>query len=222
MKIINIIIISLIVVLFNSCATIKNPPISNSINKLDMSKGSIGFLTLKVSNNKNKIYQPEISYAFIWDDKIKDRNKYSIRVNEPFNSTENEFNEYIISFQLDKGEYVFRELSGQAGSFPISGIFSILLFKKISMPKNKILYFGHINAKVVNRIKENDLRAGPVFPLINQSITGASTGTFKIDIVDNYEADVALIKNRYKYLSNKIIENVTLSQWRKPLENDMK
>lgn len=206
----------------NGCASIKNAPISNEVKAIYTRYESVGFITLKASNNKNTSYQPEVKYALIWDDKAENRRKYSFKVVEPYNKAKNEFNEYIISFKLKPGKYVFREIFAQSGIFPVRGTFEVPLYKKITVPENKIIYFGHVEANIVDRTIDDQLRAGPVTPLIDQAVVGASTGTFVISIQDRFETDTALIRSKYGYLSEAEIENMTLSEWQQPSEEDMR
>jgi len=209
------------VLLAGGCATVKDPALSGDVSSVDTSKESIGFFTIKVSNSKNKSYQPNVKMVFIWEDKTGDRERYSFKVSEAYSSKENEFNEYVVSFQLKPGKYVMREIFAQSGFFPVIGTFSVPSFKKMEVPNNKIVYFGHIDANVVERGGDDQLRAGPVIPLIDQAVVGASGGTFVIDIQDRYVADSELVRKKFPYLSGKDIENMTLAKWEKPTEAEM-
>jgi hypothetical protein len=204
------------------CATIQDPAFSKTTKSIDTSTESIGFFTLRISNSKNKSYQPNASMAFIWQDVAGDRKKYSIKMDESYNKKDNAFNEYIVSFKLAPGNYVLREIFAQSGVFPVMGTFSVPMYKKITVPQRKVVYFGHIDANVVDRTNDSQLRAGSVIPLIDQAVVGASSGTFVIDIQDRFAADTELVKRKFSYLGSAQIENMTLSKWEKPTEADMK
>jgi len=204
------------------CATVKGPALSQKVKNIDINTESIGFMTLKISNSKVKSYQPDAKFAFIWEDTAGDRKKYSFKVDEPYNSKSNEFNEYIISFKLKPGNYVIREIFSQSGLFPVRGNFAVPLYKKVTIPAQKVVYFGHIDADVVDRTGDEQLRAGPVIPLIDQAVVGASGGTFTVDISDRFVDDLELVKSKYNNLSSLEVENMTLSKWEKPSEADMK
>ncbi len=195
----------------SGCATVKNAPISDKITAIDTTNESIGFITLKVSNNKNRGYQPTARNAFIWEDKVEGAKKYSFKILKPYKRSKNKFNESIISFQLKPGEYMFKDIFAQSGIFPVIGSFAVPLHKKLTVPANKIIYFGHVDATIEDRTSKDQLRAGPVIPLIDQAVVGASTGTFVVNILDQFETDTALIRNKYSYLSGALIENMTLS-----------
>ncbi len=95
------------------------------------------------------------------------------------------------------------------------------LYKKISLDEKQFIYFGHVDAVVVDRSRKDQLRAGPVIPLIDQAVVGASTGTFEIDIKDNYDDDIKFLREKFSYLSDIEIVNMTLSPWVKPTEDEM-
>lgn len=205
----------------SGCASIKDAPISKDVTSVDTSKESIAFMTVRVSNQKSPSYQPNMKYAFVWEDKVSDRKKYSFKVEDPTSKSDGKYNEYLVSFQVKPGEYVVRELFAQSGFFPVIGTFGVPVFKKVVVPANKVVYLGHVDATVVDRTSDEQLRAGPVVPLIDQAVVGASGGTFKIDIQDKYDADTAFVKGKYPAFSAVGIENMTLSQWVKPTEKEM-
>jgi len=220
-----VVVLSILAVfmVMSGCASIKNAPLSNNVSAIDTTNESIGFMTVKISNNKNTSYQPEIKHAFIWDEKngAADRERYSFKVNEAYKSVDDEFNEYVISFQLKPGDYVIRELFAQSGLFPFIGTFAVPLYSNISVPANKTIYLGHVDANVVDREDDSLLRAGPVIPLIDQAMTGASGGTFVINIEDRFESDTKLIQDMYSYMSGVTIDNMSLNQWKQPSEDEM-
>jgi len=209
--------------LMSGCASIKNAPLSNDVSAIDTSKESIGFFTVKISNEKNTNYQPELKYAFIWAEENGEEGgeKYSFEVNEAYKSVDETFNEYVVSFQLKPGDYVIRELFAQSGLFPFVGSFAVPLYSAITVPENTTMYLGHIDANVVDRVDDDLLRAGPIIPLIDQSVTGASGGTFMINIEDRFETDEALLKNMFSYMGGVKIENMSLNQWKQPSEEEM-
>jgi hypothetical protein len=180
-------------------------------------------MTVRISNNNNTSYQPEIKYAFIWDTTSKgdDREKYSIKVSDPYQEEEDQYNDYVISFKLPPGDYQLREIFAQSGTFPFVGTFSVPLYDEITIPENEVFYLGHIYANVVEKTNDDQIAAGPLFPLVDQSFTGASGGTFIVNIEDRFESDLGLIKSMFSYLDNREIINRSLPAWQKPTETEM-
>lgn len=208
--------------LLTGCATMKTAPLSDEIDSIDISKESIGFFTVKASNDIYKDVQPKLSHMFIWEDKPDKGEKYSFDIVPPYNKVENECNEHFVSFQLKPGDYIIQQLSGTASKFIFSGTFWIPLSEKISIPENKILYFGHVEAKMVERTSDDQIPAGPFVPLLDQAASGISKGTFIVDIQNRYDADTALLKEKYPYLKDSIIEDRTFTPRKKSNVAEMK
>jgi hypothetical protein len=211
-----------IVFMLGGCATMKPPALSPKTNTIDVSKESIALLTVKIANEYKTGYQPNIKYIFVWSDVEKDREKFSFSVDEKNKEVENSFNEYLISFQLPPGKYKLRELFAQSGIFPVIGTFSVPVYSSFSIEPHKIIYLGHIEATIKERTDDKMLRAGPVIPLLDQAVTGASGGTFVVTIIDLFEDDMKLFQQKYPYLAQHQVDNYTLPQWTQPTEKDMK
>jgi hypothetical protein len=52
----------------------------------------------------------------------------------------------------------------------------------------------------VRERQENEFKAGPSIPLIDQAVAGASTGTFDIKISDNFVKDEAIFRSKFPAL----------------------
>jgi len=100
-------------------------------------------------------------------------------------------------------------------AFPIVGTAEFIVGQEIEFPQSGIVYIGNINAVIETR-KEGEPRAGSLIPLIDQSITGFSSGTFKINITDNYDEDMAVLKEQFPYLADQPISKAILSEWKYP------
>lgn len=207
--------------ILGGCATMREAPISSKTTTVDTSKESIAFMTLRVANQKNVSYQPDMKYAYVSENRTGDKNKYSFKIEAPTHKVDYLFNEYVISISVQPGEYVLRNLYGQSGFFPVIGSFDIPMYKKISIPANQVIYLGHIDATVVDRTSDDQLRAGSVLPLIDQAVVGASGGTFKIDIQDKFDVDTAYIRDKYPAFKAVNIQNMTFTPWIKPTESEM-
>ena len=217
----HLLFLCVIVFMLGGCATMKPPALSSDTNTIDVSKESIALLTVKIANKYKTSYQPNIKSVFVRSNGEKDREKYSCKVGEKYNEVENSFNEYLISFQLPAGTYKLRVLFATSGIFPVTGMFFVPVYSSFSIAPNKIIYLGHIEANVKERTNDKELRAGPVVPLIDQAVTGASGGTFVVTITDLFEDDIKLFQKEYPYLKQYQVDNLTLPQWTQPTEEDM-
>lgn len=207
--------------MFGGCATIKPAALNQNVEAIDISQESIAIFTVKVANRYKPSYQPKIMYVFVWQNDEGGNKKYSFKVDGEYMEIENEYNEYLISFQLPPGKYKLREFFAQSGIFPVRGTFAIPIYSTFEIEANKIIYLGHIEAYVKERTRDDELRAGLVIPLIDQAVVGASGGTFVIEINDLFKNDIELFKKQYHYLSDYDIENRTLPPWKKPNKEDM-
>jgi hypothetical protein len=216
-----LLLLCVIVFMLGGCATIKPLALSSNTNTIDVSKESIALLKVKIANKYKTSYQPNIKYVFIWSEGKKDREKFSFSVDEKYREVDNSFNEYLMSFQLPPGTYKLREFFAQRVLFPVIGTFVVPVYRSFTISPNKIIYLGHIEANIKERTDDNELRAGPVIPLIDQAVTGASGGTFVVTITDLFEDDMKSFKAKYPYLEQYQVDNFTLPQWTQPTEVDM-
>ena len=68
---------------------------------------------------------------------------------------------------------------------------------------------GRVTARLRPR-KEGEFRAGLVIPLIDQSVTGMSTGTWDVTVEDMLQKDLALFRANYPALGNVSIDSEPL------------
>ncbi len=117
---------------------------------------------------------------------------------------------YLLSFELDPGKHVLVALSAMVRSFPFVGTFQTRLMQDWSFDQAGVYYAGHVEA-VVRERKDDEERAGPVIPLIDQAVTGASGGTFDINISDQWATDEATFRTRFPALNAAKVEKKLLA-----------
>jgi hypothetical protein len=208
--------------LLAGCASMKPMGLSESLASLPERKEAVAFFSLRTVNKHKPGYQPNVSYVFVWEDGKDDRQKYSFKVDDPYREGKDEFNEYLVSLRLPAGKYMLREIYGTAGYFPIRGSFGAPVFTRFEVAPGTIGYLGRIEATIRARAGDNELRAGSLIPLIDQSVTGMSNGTFDIVISDNYDDDVAAFTGKYPALIGTTIGQSVLPPWHPPSEEAMK
>jgi hypothetical protein len=204
-------------ILFSSCASSKNMTIGKETEALDTSQKSIGIITAKTSNQISTNYEPNIQYALL----LSGEKEYLFGVETVYDSIQTDTGEFIISFQLPAGKYKLQKLYGISGIFPIIGNFQIPLNSEFNLEQNQIAYLGRVEAVNRERNSDDELRAGSIFPLIDQQVTGFAKGTFDVKIYDNYEEDIALIKENYPFIANYTIRKSVLPPWVRPSKEDM-
>jgi hypothetical protein len=147
---------------------------------------------------------------------------YSFRVHDPDRHVDEQFNEYLISIGLPPGEYTLIEIRGLNRKFPISAVSSIPMYTSFELKPNSMIYLGRVEAVIHQRKDDSELRAGPVIPLIDQAVAGFSGGTFHVQILDNYDADLAFFRQTYPALEKFAVDRAVLPPWKKPSDEDMK
>jgi hypothetical protein len=218
--------------ILTGCATmegadfVKPMTLNDDTNALDLKKKSVALLTVKTSNQYKPGYQPDMWGIYVLTNDGKEK-KEIYRFGDKLGrltpyKADKEFNEYLVGISLAAGKYKLGRINGTGGVFPIRGGFAIPVFADFDLPPNKIVYLGRIEATLRERKKDDELRAGPVLPLLDQAATGFYSGTFYINVYDNYDKDVSLFKQKYPLLNNFTIEKAVLPPWRKPTAEEMK
>ena len=208
----NTVLVITLILFVSGCATTK-PMESEQAQTLSLAQDSVAFIILKVSNQYKPSYQPFVDSMTVMKD---DGKRLSFPVDKPYKQVVNQFNEYLITMSLPAGSYKIGRIYGVSGIFPITGSFHIPVFSDFELKQNKFVYLGHIEATVRERKNKDELSAGPPIPLVDQRATGFSGGTFDIKISDNFDGDIAIIKQKYPSLDNSSVEKAILLPWKKP------
>lgn len=175
--------------------------LDRDMTRLATGEESIVLLTLRMSNQYVPAFQPELGFIEVVDSA---RDGATYRVDPPHDRLEREYNEHLVSFQLAPGSYRIRNVSGGSSQFPIWGTFDFDLAIGFDLDPGEVVYVGHV--ELVNRERRDDEpRAGSLFPLIDQSVTGFSGGTFDVRISDRYSDDVAVFQETYPILNGHTV-----------------
>jgi hypothetical protein len=128
-----------------------------------------------------------------------------------YKEQEKEYNEYLISIELEPGDYTLRDVGGVASSFLITGGFVFPVNGKFTLAPGTVTYIGHVT--MVNRQKKDgEPRSGSLFPLIDQSMTGYSDGTTDVIIEDQSESDLAAFVKEYPSLRGVTIAKKVMTK----------
>lgn len=119
---------------------------------------------------------------------------------------------FLAQIALDPGEYTLRHIHSRSTAFLTQGTFDTPIHKTLEVTTPGIYYLGRINA-VVRQRKDNEFRAGSTVPLLDQSVVGASGGTFDVEISDQWEVDGPLFLGQFPALQEKTITKAVLSPW---------
>lgn len=112
---------------------------------------------------------------------------------------------YAYRFLASEGTTELSGITGQAKAFPLVGNFYVPLGMRVPVSTPSVVYLGRIEA-VLRPRADNEYRAGGVIPLIDQSATGMSNGTFDVHIADRSKEDLPLLRSAYPALATVNIE----------------
>ncbi len=175
----------------------------------DFGGKSIAFATLTSSNSYKPSFRPNFVYAVVARNENGKRDGHSAKLEEAYRSDDTSY-DFLISVLVEPGDWTVESLIGQAFVFPISATFATQEVAKFNVPAARYVYFGHVDATIVERTRDDQPRAGAVIPLIDQAVSGASSGTFVIRIEDRFDADVALARSEFGVPAGQEVLNATV------------
>lgn len=199
------------------CASVTPMALNKSSKTVDVSSKSVVLMTLDVTRSEPSRYvpnpltitfekpgtsdQPAVqSFQLKNTDRIRSKDGHDI---------------YVLSMALEPGQYRIGGVFGDANAFPFHGFFFVPLLMDVQIPQNAVTYMGRVKA-VLRPRQENEFRAGGVIPLIDQSVTGVSTGTFDVTVTDSSQEDLAFYQSNYPALSAAKINTLLLPAFDRP------
>lgn len=199
------------------CASTKPMAFDKSSKKIDVSSKSVLLMTVNVYRTEDSRYVP--NPLFINFEKPNGSEKsviQSFRLQDADRIISKDGHDiYFLSMDLEPGQYKLSGISGNANAFPFNGFFFVPLLMDIEVQRNAVTYIGRLKAELRPR-QGNEFRAGAVLPLIDQSVTGVSTGTFDIAVEDFSQDDIKYFKSTYPALSGTSINTVLLPPFDRP------
>ena len=197
----------------SGCATMKPMALSKEVQAIPLDgQQSLALASVKVANVYKTGYQPHVK-----DVRVKtagpESTELAFTVVAPYRASADEasqFEEILVSMALAPGEYEMTGVRVAAGSFLMPGNGMVPVNATFRVPAGKVVYLGRIEA--VRRERNGDEpRAGPVIPLIDQSVTWFSGGTFDVKLFDGYDHDLPLMKAEYPALQSVAVEKAFLT-----------
>lgn len=121
-------------------------------------------------------------------------------------------NIYMLRMELDPGSYEIVGMTARAHRHPVNGFYFAPLHSALDVQGPGVYYLGHVNATVRER-RGNEFRAGAPLPSLDQAVSGASGGTFDIEISDQLAADEAAFREKFPQLTGVTIQKAILPQF---------
>ena len=187
------------------CATPLKMELNKEAKSLDVTQNSVVLMSGRFSNPLKKTggYQPQAFIVNVEKDVVKgSEDRLNFMVDAEGAQISPEETRYLFRMMLPPGKYVIRGITGFAGVFPIRGNFFLPLHADIEVKPKSVVYIGQIEGKVRPRDEKiNEFRAGSMIPLIDQSVTGFSVGTWDVNVNDAFEQDVTKFKREFPVLA---------------------
>ena len=176
----------------------------------------IFLMTVTQRNTYKTSYQPKLLVVNIEEEGATDKaGRLNFKVDEKGKSESEDpevGNSYLVRMELKPGKYVLRGLSSMNQGFLILGTFFAPIHEDLEAKEPGVYYLGHVNAVVRERVGE-EFKAGASIPLIDQSVVGASGGSFDITISDKWAEDEEKFLSEFPVLRNVSISKMILPEF---------
>jgi hypothetical protein len=199
--------------LLTGCATRTDMAFKDDSEKAAQATKPIFLMTATLKNVYKTSFQPQMIVLHVEKDGAKeqaDRLNFLMddKAREETDTVESG-NTYFLRMPLDPGRYEIVGATSKARTFPITGFYFTPLHSTLEARERGIYYLGHVNATLRER-KDNEFKAGPVVPLLDQAVSGASSGTFDVEITDELAKDEPLFRSRFPALKDAVIQKAIL------------
>jgi hypothetical protein len=180
---------ALAIVVLSGCATGLDPKAT----AVDWTKGSIVAMSVELTNEYKPNYHPtHLGVVMI----KKTGNDPRQRI-PAFSAIPAGTNAYLVTQQIQPGQYTVSKIYGMAQKFPIMGGIDFSVDAPFEVAPNSVVYLGRISAVNKERTNKDDQSAGGVIPLIDQAVSGYGSGTLNVMLKDSYEEDVKTLKREF-------------------------
>lgn len=189
-------------------------PLSASSDQVDAAK-PLYLVSVTVKNDYKERYQPVVLNVVLEKDIAGKPEREVFRMDGTGTieaAKEGDPAKYLVRFNTDGTEQMLRGNAALARAFPIVGFFYVPIYAPLKAAGPGVYYLGAVQATVRER-KDNEFRAGPVIPLIDQAVAGASGGTFDVVISDAYDVDVEAFRKAFPALKGVEIRKAIMPPW---------
>lgn len=203
----------LILLIMTGCASPTKMAILDDSYDISKSTNPIFLMTATLRNTYKTEYQPKLLVVYVEKAIVsgsQDRLNFTMDDKAKVESDDPDTGStYFLRMELEPGDYVIRGLASRSSSLFIYGSFFTPIHENITADGTGVYYLGHVDATVRKR-EGNEFKAGSSIPLIDQSVAGASGGTFDIEISDQWEEYESLFRTKFSALAKVEIKKAVL------------
>jgi hypothetical protein len=198
---------AIIAIAFTSgCATVNSMAFDKNAQSVELGKKSVMLMTFDVSRSDGSRHTPTpIVVNVERPNAATQAERQNFKIGAADAITIDGHTIYFARMALEPGEWVVRGVTGQANAFPFVAMWFVPVHTAITVKPGTIAYLGRVTAALRKRTGE-EFRAGPVIPLIDQSVAGLSDGSWDVTIDDRGEKDETLFRSTYAALAKAPIE----------------
>ena len=190
--------------------------LTKGVDNVDLSSNSIALLTAKIKNQNKPDSKLGLTGTFICPPTETCSSLSSFHeVESQFNDEDDDFREYLFSFELETGTYNIHALMSNYLTFFIGAGAKVPLNLKAEIKSNTVTYLGHIDVILRTKQSDDEERAA-LFPLLDAAVAGYSTGTFDVVVEDRFDEDMKLFITEYPGLKKVKVEKYILPHWVRP------
>jgi hypothetical protein len=188
--------------------------------KFDLTKRSIALMRFKISNEYRPEYQPFLRTATVMTK--SGYAEFKIKSSALLIKEEKKYNEYLISVDMPPGKYLMGSVIGEAYTLamPVGSVSIMIPCMPFELKPNEIVYLGRIEGRIRKKLNDKELSAGPFIPLViemaSQAVSGFSSSTYDITVLDNYSVDIPLFIQKYPILKNYTVGRVVPRAYKQP------
>lgn len=190
------------------CAPALRMPLQPAGPAPDLSRKSVLVARVKIRNDNRPGQQPVLAQVTTVQEQAgKGQVKTAWKDPTLLSDKEKGGKEYFASLEVAPGKIQLDTLWFNRAVPLLLNAWALAPIKaEIEVPAGKILYLGTIDAVIVPKTSQSDRAAGGVVPLIDQSVAGFSNGKWQLGVLDEYEADLAALREKYPFLADVEVE----------------
>jgi hypothetical protein len=194
------------------CATVNHMAFDKDASSVDVSKKAVVLVAIEVKRLDDSRFQPVPLVVNVEKPNAQskqDRQNFKVNKAQDVFVSEDGRALFLTRMALEPGQYRLVAVTGFAQAFPINALFQVPLVTDFNVQPGSITYLGRVSATLRSR-NSGEFRAGPLFPLIDQSVAGMSTSTWDVAIENRADIDVPLYRKTFKALTSASIASAPL------------
>lgn len=201
---VSVLLLGVCFLLFGGCAS---PGLDKTGKALDVSKESIAIMSVNMTNKVKPDYRLQSVKAHF----VK-AGSTSSQVAIGTGNMEAPNEDILVSVKMAPGTYELSKFVGIARQVLIAGVMDFSVSAAVEIAPQSVVYLGHIRLVNTEKTNKDDQTTGAFLPMIDQAVSGFSSGTIVVGLVDRFDRDVESFKKAYPSLKDIDISRAPLKK----------